>query len=98
MSLIFFLIAILSIKIFCISLTMSLCLHPQIPCRVSELDPAFTFVLDIGHTLYLWHGNLTPTEEDLQCTRYVQALKAARGAATRVEALDDDTEIDSVRH
>lgn len=68
----------------------------QVACKASELDPAFTFLLDVGHTIYLWHGNLTPSEEDLICTRYAESIRAARGLQSRVEALDDDTEPDAV--
>ena len=69
----------------------------QVPPLVSELDPAFTFLLDVGHHVYLWHGNLTPTEEDLVCTRYAENIRRTRGLECVVEALDDDTEIDAVR-
>ena len=68
----------------------------QVPPLVSELDPAFTFLLDVGRHVYLWHGNLTPTEEDLVCTRYAENIRRTRGLECVVEALDDDTEIDAV--
>ena len=57
---------------------------------MKELDPAYTYILDIGTSMFMWQGDLTSTEDDIRSIRFLENLRAARGGGVKVEVLNEE--------